>query len=291
MTTDSLKAALEALPVRTEIINVDTGEKGRQSVELPLELRDAILAALRASTDAAPVAGALRQLAVYLQNISVSLPGNAMPCCSAYIRDAQKLIEQTLQSGILAHPPVPDAAGEEGRPCTCHPSERPSPCQHRYALTECLAALAQPPAAEPVASHEVDADGKPTDDSDPWFQLGWHKERLTEAESELATWKERAMSLRLSNGAAEPVGMREALDALEAVGSDQALREACEGIADDYMTSETHHPGYVLIPTAKFEQIVAATERAKEIVPPHYVNWHYDAAKALATGNGGEGRS
>jgi hypothetical protein len=37
-----------------------------------------------------------------------------------------------------------------------------------------------------------------------------------------------------------------------------AIREAVEGIADDYMTSETHHPGYVLIPTAKFETILAA---------------------------------
>jgi hypothetical protein len=36
------------------------------------------------------------------------------------------------------------------------------------------------------------------------------------------------------------------------------LRAACEGIADDYMTSEHHHPGYVLIPTAKFEAIHAA---------------------------------
>lgn len=67
--------------------------------------------------------------------------------------------------------------------------------------------------------------------------------------------------------AAEPVG----------------LREAVEGIDDDYMTSEKHHPGYVLIPTAKFEQIVSAAERAKEIVPPYYVNWHHDADKALAT--------
>jgi hypothetical protein len=37
-----------------------------------------------------------------------------------------------------------------------------------------------------------------------------------------------------------------------------SLRAACEGIADDYMTSENHHPGYVLIPTAKFEAIRAA---------------------------------
>lgn len=61
------------------------------------------------------------------------------------------------------------------------------------------------------------------------------------------------------------------------------LREAVEGIDDDYMTSEKHHPGYVLIPTAKFEQIVSAAERAKEIVPPYYVNWHAAADKALAT--------
>jgi chromosome segregation ATPase len=30
---------------------------------------------------------------------------------------------------------------------------------------------------------------------------------------------------------------------------------ALSGVADDYMTSEQHHPGYVLIPTAKFEQL------------------------------------
>jgi hypothetical protein len=35
-------------------------------------------------------------------------------------------------------------------------------------------------------------------------------------------------------------------------------REALIGINDDYMTSKTHHPGYVLIPTAKFEQLCAA---------------------------------
>lgn len=62
-----------------------------------------------------------------------------------------------------------------------------------------------------------------------------------------------------------------------------ALREAIEGIDDDYMTSEKHHPGYVLIPTVKFEQMVAAAKRAKEIVPPYYVNWHHAANKALAT--------
>ena len=31
------------------------------------------------------------------------------------------------------------------------------------------------------------------------------------------------------------------------------LTEALAGLTNDYMTSENHHPGYVLIPTAKFE--------------------------------------
>lgn len=42
-------------------------------------------------------------------------------------------------------------------------------------------------------------------------------------------------------------------------GAVERLREACAGIVDDYMTSEAHHPGYVLIPTAKFEAIRSAT--------------------------------
>lgn len=36
--------------------------------------------------------------------------------------------------------------------------------------------------------------------------------------------------------------------------------QALSGLADDYMTSETHHPGYVLIPTAKFEKLVGRGE-------------------------------
>lgn len=38
-------------------------------------------------------------------------------------------------------------------------------------------------------------------------------------------------------------------------------RDAIVGISDDYMTSEAHHPGHVLIPVARFEKLVAA-ERA-----------------------------
>lgn len=47
-----------------------------------------------------------------------------------------------------------------------------------------------------------------------------------------------------------------------------ALINAVQGIDADYMTSENHHPGYVLIPTAKFEEIrsalVAAVSKASE---------------------------
>lgn len=42
-----------------------------------------------------------------------------------------------------------------------------------------------------------------------------------------------------------------------------ALVAALEGFDDDYMTSETHHPGYVLIPTATFERIRAALAAQK----------------------------
>jgi hypothetical protein len=40
--------------------------------------------------------------------------------------------------------------------------------------------------------------------------------------------------------------------------TDEELIAAVIGIDDDFMTSETHHPGYVLIPTAKFEAIRTA---------------------------------
>jgi len=45
---------------------------------------------------------------------------------------------------------------------------------------------------------------------------------------------------------------------LDQDGGSGDLMEALRGFADDYMTSETHHPGYVLIPTSKFERICSA---------------------------------
>lgn len=41
-----------------------------------------------------------------------------------------------------------------------------------------------------------------------------------------------------------------------------ALVEVLLGVDADYMTSEKHHPGYVLIPTEKFEQLRAAAKPA-----------------------------
>ena len=49
------------------------------------------------------------------------------------------------------------------------------------------------------------------------------------------------------------------------------LLAACDGIADDFMTSEAHHPGHILIPAARFEAIRAALS-------------------ALNTTDGGDGR-
>lgn len=59
--------------------------------------------------------------------------------------------------------------------------------------------------------------------------------------------------------------------------STSALAKATAGIDDDYMTSETHHPGYVLIPTAKFEAI---RDAALAPTPPEPV------ASARADGEG-----
>lgn len=41
-------------------------------------------------------------------------------------------------------------------------------------------------------------------------------------------------------------------------GASPSLVEACRGIADDYQTSDNHHPDHVLIPRDKFEAILAA---------------------------------
>lgn len=51
---DALAAELAALPIRTEVLDIDRGITGAQSVEVPIELRDRILAAL--NIEAQPVA-------------------------------------------------------------------------------------------------------------------------------------------------------------------------------------------------------------------------------------------
>lgn len=53
-----------------------------------------------------------------------------------------------------------DGPAPANRACTCHPSEAPVPCQHRYAYSECKAAVEapapSPPTAEPHFSIELD---------------------------------------------------------------------------------------------------------------------------------------
>jgi hypothetical protein len=56
----------------------------------------------------------------------------------------------------------------------------------------------------------------------------------------------------------EAIREHRARTALASNGEAKRLREACEGIADDYITSDTHHPNYVLIPTVKFKAICTA---------------------------------
>lgn len=56
-----------------------------------------------------------------------------------------------------------------------------------------------------------------------------------------ADWKVRALAAEAKHSAL-----------IERV---KVLEGALAGIADDFMTSEKHHPGYVLIPKAKFEQL------------------------------------
>lgn len=68
--------------------------------------------------------------------------------------------------------------------------------------------------------------------------------------------------IRFDTGGREINGSRpiEAIPlyALAQPGSDGALREACQGIADDYQTSDAHHPNHVLIRKADHNAILAA---------------------------------
>ena len=54
-------------------------------------------------------------------------------------------------------------------------------------------------------------------------------------------------------------------DALSAIQNrDAGLRAALDGFGDDYITSDTHHPNWVLIPTKTFDRIRAALQMGGE---------------------------
>ena len=158
------------------------------------------------------------------------------------------------------------------------------------------------PFAEIVEDVKESASGLQNDRDDFFLtQIGGYKVadlftddfvRAAEALAALEQAGEPVAMIRAADGTVHPlvIPQEAPLPTLQRLGQEfdgegepVGLLEAVEGIDDDYMTSEKHHPGYVLIPTAKFEQIVAATERAKRIVPLYYVNWHHDADQALAT--------
>lgn len=91
------------------------------------------------------------------------------------------------------------------------------------------------------------------DDNDPYC-LTHAIERAESDSGWCATCLDREHRDSVAHPPAHPV---------DPVAGGEALRDAlvsaaCDGIADDYMTSEKHHPGYVLIPSAKFEAILAA---------------------------------
>jgi len=66
---------------------------------------------------------------------------------AAQERDALALVRD-YGGTVAMTPPTPD--GPIG--CTCHPSERPEPCQHKYALTDCIEAANGPIAVEELVA-------------------------------------------------------------------------------------------------------------------------------------------
>jgi hypothetical protein len=70
--TREMVERIRSLPVRTEILNVDTGETGVQNIELPLALRDSIIAALEAT---ATDVGEVERLKLVARRV-IDLAGN-----------------------------------------------------------------------------------------------------------------------------------------------------------------------------------------------------------------------
>jgi hypothetical protein len=64
-------------------------------------------------------------------------------------------------------------------------------------------------------------------------------------EEAIAAWNTRLSARTPSGGAGEMVA-------------------ALEGFGDDYLTSEKHHPGYVLIPTEQFDRIRATLSALRQ---------------------------
>lgn len=294
MTTDSLKAALEPFLRAINQLEKDYGfdRPMHQGQCLMLRLSDLIAlreaAALRASADAAPVAGELKALIEagideYSARCALRTEADGGFCHAYFYSDGQwrfqtggnditigdETVRCLLTKRLYAHPPVPDAAGEEEatkladlirtRLLGIDPDDQDLQLDDDdWRLI--LEALAQPPAAEPVLEAVLNQNDmmrqelahvgnlvsdleramgvNPANEDGSWPDLGGRITRLKEAAR--------------NKSAAEPVGMREAME-----------RAVAKAKADG---------------------------ASEEDIAVHWLAYNYLEA-ALATGNGGEGRS
>lgn len=111
---DGLREELAALPVRTEILNVDTDERGRQEVRVSIDLRDRILAALSTEADSR---GLLREAREALKQARDRLflvedfragDRNTVPQCEAALELAERRISD-IDAHLTTEQEKPDA--------------------------------------------------------------------------------------------------------------------------------------------------------------------------------------
>lgn len=120
-------------------------------------------------------------------------------------------------------------------------------------LASRILALIQPEGGEAKSADEqaseiyrmADAMGSATNvDGEPVVDLGKQDRIHLAAEAYHALDLARRASPPTSEGVSVPV----------------VIRDALTGISDDYMTSDTHHPGHVVIPVGRFDLLLNAEE-------------------------------
>jgi hypothetical protein len=95
---------------------------------------------------------------------------------------------------------------------------------------------------------------------EPWHMSAVHEDDVPDTQDPdkfIAGLRAEIAELKRQIVTAQKVDEQQTADFIKDRAEIARLRAAIAGIADDYMTSENHHPGYVLIPTAKFEALRA----------------------------------